>query len=217
MALPFKIGIIPVTAFQQNCSIVWDDTSKHATIIDPGGDAPRIIDAIDRLGLKPRRIVLTHGHLDHVGAAAELRTHYSRPGALVPVEGPDKRDDFLMQDVDERSQSMGLTGMHNVTPDRWLQEGESVDIAGYPFKVLHTPGHTPGHLCFVHPTFRFAFVGDVLFKNSIGRTDFLYGDHDQLIRSIREKLLPLGDDVSFICGHGPGSTIGDERRENPFL
>lgn len=217
MTLPFKIGIIPVTPFQQNCALVWDETSLSTTVIDPGGDAPRIMAAVTQLKLRPRNIVLTHGHLDHAGGAAELRDllqDNGHPG--VSIEGPDERDSFLLHELEAQGRQYGVA-MRDVTPDRWLNEGDTVAIAGHDFDVLHTPGHTPGHLSYVLPLARFAFVGDVLFRGSVGRTDFPYGDGDQLIASIRDKLLPLGDDVSFLCGHGPGSSFGTERRENPFL
>jgi glyoxylase-like metal-dependent hydrolase (beta-lactamase superfamily II) len=211
--------IVPVTPFQQNCAILWDDDSRRAAVVDPGGDVDRILAAIDRTGASVERIWLTHGHLDHAGGAAELQeTLRRRSGepASVPIEGPDRRDDFLLQELEAQGGSYGFA-LRNVAPDRWLREGDGVALGEHRFDVLHCPGHTPGHVVFVNRAARFALVGDVLFQGSVGRTDFLYGDHAALIRSITEKLLPLGDDLAFLCGHGPGSTIGAERQSNPFL
>jgi glyoxylase-like metal-dependent hydrolase (beta-lactamase superfamily II) len=187
-------------------------------VIDPGGEAPRIRDATAKLGVTVERILLTHGHLDHAGGAAELRELLGSEGAMIPIEGPDERDRFLLDGIERQAASVGIPGgMRNVLPDRWLAEGDTVTIADEAFDVLHCPGHTPGHVVFINRPMRLAVLGDVLFQGSIGRTDFPYGDHAALIRSIREKLLPLGDDVQFLCGHGPASTIGAERRSNPFL
>jgi hydroxyacylglutathione hydrolase len=205
-------AVIPVTPFQQNCTILWDDGSKQAVVVDPGGDVDRILAAIEQTGVTVERIWLTHGHLDHAGGADELREKLN----AVPIEGPDRRDEFLLQGLEQQGLAYGFA-MRNVAPDRWLREGDSMALGEHRFDVLHCPGHTPGHVVFVNPAARFALVGDVLFQGSIGRTDFPYGDHAALIRAITEKLLPLGDDFSFLCGHGPGSTIGAERRSNPFL
>ncbi len=207
-----QAAIIPVTPFQQNCVLLWDDASKQAWVIDPGGNVPRILEAIAKLGLKVERILLTHGHIDHAGGAAELREALG-----VPLEGPDERDAFLLDGLAEQGKAYGMAEARNVRPDRWLVEGDTVTLGTHRFDVLHCPGHTPGHLVFVNKASRFALVGDVLFRGSVGRTDFPYGDPDALLASIRNKLLPLGDDVSFICGHGPGSTIAVERRANPFV
>jgi len=207
-----QAAIIPVTPFQQNCVLLWDDASKQAWVIDPGGNVPRILEAIATLGLKVERILLTHGHIDHAGGAAALREALN-----VPLEGPDERDAFLLDGLAEQGKAYGMTEARNVRPDRWLVEGDTVTLGTHRFDVLHCPGHTPGHLVFVNKVSRFALVGDVLFRGSVGRTDFPYGDPDALLASIRGKLLPLGDDVSFICGHGPGSTIAVERRANPFV
>jgi glyoxylase-like metal-dependent hydrolase (beta-lactamase superfamily II) len=211
--------IVPVTPFQQNCAILWDDRGKQAVVVDPGGDVDRIIAAIDQSGAVVGRIWLTHGHLDHAGGAAELQTTLrQRAGDPdgVPIEGPDRRDEFLLQGLEAQGQAYGVA-LRNVAPDRWLAEGDSVAFGGHQFDVLHCPGHTPGHVVFVNRAARFALVGDVLFQGSVGRTDFPYGDHTALITAIKEKLLPLGDDFAFLCGHGPGSTIGVERRSNTFL
>jgi hydroxyacylglutathione hydrolase len=212
-------AVIPVTPFQQNCTILWDDGSKRAVVVDPGGDVDRILAAIDQAGVSVERIWLTHGHLDHAGGATELQdTLRERAGEPegVPIEGPDQRDEFLLQGLEAQGRSYGIA-LRNVTVDRWLHEGDSVAFGAHRFDVLHCPGHTPGHVVFVNHAARFALVGDVLFQGSIGRTDFPYGDHAALIRAIAEKLLPLGDDFTFLCGHGPSSTIGAERRGNPFL
>jgi hydroxyacylglutathione hydrolase len=205
-------AIIPVTAFQQNCAILWDDSTKQGVVVDPGGDVDRIIDAIKQCGATIERIWLTHGHLDHAGGAAELQEKLDG----IPIEGPDRRDEFLLQGLEDQGRAYGFA-MRNVTPTRWLAEGDSVTFGDHQFDVLHCPGHTPGHVVFINSTARFALLGDVLFQGSVGRTDFPYGDHAALISAIKEKLLPLGDDFQFLCGHGPGSTIGSERQHNPFL
>jgi len=207
-----QAAIIPVTQFQQNCALIWDQASKRALVVDPGGDVPRITEAIGKLGLAVERILLTHGHIDHAGAAAELREKLG-----VPLEGPDERDAFLLDGLTEQGRAYGIAEARNVRPDRWLNEGDTVALGEHRFGVLHCPGHTPGHVVFVNEAGRVALVGDVLFKGSVGRTDFPYGDPAALLASIRDKLMPLGDDVSFLCGHGPGSTIGAERRANPYV
>lgn len=213
-----KAAILPVTPFEQNCVLLWEETDKRAAVIDPGGDVERIRAAIDQLGLKVEKILLTHGHIDHAGGAAALKEGLeAASGAAVPIEGPDERDRFLLEGLERQGRAYGLTEARNVLPDRWLKEGDKVTVGGHEFAVLHCPGHTPGHVVFVSQSARFAVVGDVLFQGSIGRTDFPYGDHGALIRAIKEKLLPLGDDLAFICGHGPGSTLGVERRTNPFI
>jgi len=213
-----KAAIVTVTPFQQNCTLLWNEPDKQALVIDPGGEVPRILEAIRKLGLAPERILLTHGHIDHAGGAAELKESLkAEADAVIPIEGPDARDQFLLEGLEAQAGRFGMTGIRNVVPDRFLAEGDDVRLGRQSFAVLHCPGHTPGHLVFVNREKRFAQVGDVLFRGSIGRTDFPYGDHAALIRAIREKLLPLGDDFSFICGHGPGSTLGAERRTNPFL
>jgi hydroxyacylglutathione hydrolase len=212
-------AIVPVTPFQQNCAILWDDASKHAIVVDPGGEADRILAAIDEAGVTVERILLTHGHLDHAGGAADLADALrQRAGdaASVPIEGPDQRDAFLLAGIEQQARAYGF-GARNVTPDRWLREGDSVTLGAHRFDVLHCPGHTPGHIVFINQAARFALLGDVLFQGSVGRTDFPYGDHAALIDAIVTKLLPLGDDLQFLCGHGPGSSIGAERRGNPFL
>jgi glyoxylase-like metal-dependent hydrolase (beta-lactamase superfamily II) len=211
--MPIKAAIVPVTPFQQNCTLIWDEESKKGAVVDPGGDLDRIEAAIGKVGLTVEKILLTHGHIDHAGGAAEFKEGH---GGL-PIEGPHAADKFLLDGLAEQGTAFGLSGARNVTPDRWLAEGDTVAAAGATFSVLHCPGHSPGSVVLFNAPQRFALVGDVLFRGSIGRTDFPYGDHDALIDAIKTKLLPLGDDVVFICGHGPMSTLGDERKSNPFI
>jgi len=205
-------AIIPVTPFQQNCLLLWCENSRRAVVFDPGGDVPAILDAIKTTGVTVEQIWLTHGHIDHVGGAAELRDTLN-----VPIVGPHVDDKFLLDHVVESGASFGMTGVRNFTPDRWLNEGDKVALGDMTFEILHCPGHSPGSVVFFNHDMRFAHVGDVLFNGSVGRTDLPGGSHATLIQSITEKLLPLGDDVQFICGHGPGSTFGHERQTNPFL
>ncbi len=215
-----KAAIVPVTPFEQNCAILWDEDSRQGLVVDPGGEAERILDAIGRLGVAIERILLTHGHLDHAGGAADLQSllrERAGDSTTPPVEGPDARDAFLLDGIEAQARALGLEGLRGVKPDRWLVEGDRIHLGAHVFDVLHCPGHTPGHIAFVNHAARLAVLGDVLFQGSVGRTDFPYGDHAALIGSIRAKVLPLGDDVAFLCGHGPGSTIGAERLDNPFL
>jgi glyoxylase-like metal-dependent hydrolase (beta-lactamase superfamily II) len=212
-----KAAIVPVTPFQQNCLLLWDADTGRGSVFDPGGDAERIFAAVKESGFAVESILLTHGHLDHAGGAEALQQLLADAGQGVDIVGPDPRDRFLLDGIAAQAGKYGIDGMANCTPDRWLTEGEQVQAAGLTFDVLHCPGHTPGHIVFSAPDARLAVVGDVLFSGSVGRTDFPYGDHEGLLRSIAQKLFPLGDDVSFVCGHGPGSTIGRERRGNPFL
>jgi len=200
-------AVIPVTPFQQNCCVLWDDDSKQGVVVDPGGEVDRILAAVEQAGVSVARIWLTHGHLDHAGGADELRERLN--GA--PIEGPDERDSFLLQGLEDQARQFGFP-VRNVMPDRWLIDGDSVTFGDHRFEVLHCPGHTPGHVVFVNRAAHFALVGDVLFQGSVGRTDFPYGDHAVLIQAITEKLLPLGDDYSFVCGHGPGSTSAQSGR-----
>lgn len=205
--------IVPVTPFQQNCTIVFDKDTKKGVVVDPGGDVERIREAIRSAGLDIEAIWITHGHIDHAGGAAELRDALG-----VNVIGPHEDDRYLLDNLVLTGQKYGMTeGVRNLAPDQWLKEGDTVSFSGHSFQVFHCPGHAPGHVVYYNPDIRFALVGDVLFHGSVGRTDLPGGDHAALIRSIKEKLLPLGDDIGFICGHGPGSRFGEERRINPFL
>ncbi len=206
-----RAAIIPVTPFQQNCTLLWCEKTKKAAVVDPGGDVPHIRDAIAQTGVTVEKIILTHGHIDHAGGAAELREELG-----VPVEGPHEADRFLLDRLAEQGRSYGFEA-RPVTPDRWLNEGDTVTIGDLTLDVLHCPGHSPGSVVLVSATQRFALVGDVLFQGSVGRVDLPGGDGKALIASIKDKLLPLGDDIAFICGHGPTSTIGHERQTNPFL
>ena len=207
-----KAVIVPVTPFQQNCTLLWCEATKRAVVIDPGGDLPEVERAITRAGVSVDKIWLTHGHVDHVAGATDLKTNLK-----VSIEGPHKDDLFLLQHVAETGRSYGMWNASNVTPDRWLEEGDQVQIGELTFNALHGPGHSPGSIVYFNPVQRLAIVGDVLFAGSIGRTDLPGGDYQQLIESIKDKLLPLGDDVAIISGHGPTSTIGHERATNPFL
>ncbi|APH56747.1 Hydroxyacylglutathione hydrolase [Granulibacter bethesdensis] len=212
-----RLAVIPVTPFEQNCTLLWDEETNRGVVIDPGGDVASIMAAIDHHGVLVEGIWLTHGHLDHAGGVEELKTALQdRSGLAVPVSGPDRRDQFLMDSIARQSAAYGIPGMKNATSDRWLEEGDTLSIGRHMFQVLHCPGHTPGHIVLIHPA-HFAIVGDVLFQGSVGRTDFPYGNTDELLNSIHTKLLPLGDEVAFLCGHGPGSTFGAERKSNPFL
>lgn len=209
---PLKAAIVRVTPFEQNCTLIWDEASKIGAVVDPGGDLDRIFQGIDEAGIEIEKILLTHGHIDHAGSAAELRHELG-----VKIEGPHRNDAILLNNLEKQGELYGIPGVRNVKPDRWLDEGDSVTVAGHTFNIFHCPGHSPGSVVFFDPAQRFALVGDVLFRGSIGRTDFPYGDHDALISSIKTKLLPLGDDIAFICGHGPPGQFGQERLTNPFL
>ena len=207
-----KVMIAPVTPFQQNCSIVWDSDTMEGTAIDPGGDFELLKQTIDEQGIKVTKVMLTHGHVDHASAAGTMAEHYG-----VKIEGPHKDDLFLIERLPESGRKYNFPAYKPFVPDRWLENGDTVRLGNLTFDVVHCPGHTPGHVVFVNQAARFALVGDVLFQGSVGRTDFPYGDHAALISAITDKLLPLGDDFAFLCGHGPGSTIGAERASNPFL
>lgn len=207
-----KVLIISVTPFQQNCSLVFNEDIKRGAIVDPGGDMPTILKAIEQSDVTIEKILLTHGHIDHAGGAAELRDALG-----VKIEGPHKDDLFLLKDLPTSGAKFGMTDSRSVEPDRWLNDGDEVEVAGLKFSVLHAPGHSPGSVVFFNDANRFALMGDVLFQGSVGRTDFPYGSHDTLMKSIKEKVLPLGDDVAFLPGHGRASQIGIERKTNPFV
>lgn len=206
-------GIVPVTPFQQNCTILFDDQTRSGVVIDPGGDVPRILEVLRENSISIEAIWITHGHIDHVGGSMELKEKLG-----VEVVGPHEADRALMRNVEAQAVQYGLTGqVRNATPDRFVAEGETVSFGSHIFEIFHCPGHSPGHVIYFNREAKFAQVGDVLFRGSVGRTDLPGGSHEALIASIRDKLLPLGDDIAFICGHGPGSTFGKERQTNPFL
>ena len=207
-----KILIIPVTPFQQNCSLVIDEDTNLAAVVDPGGDLDQIEAAIAQSGAKVERILLTHGHIDHAGGAAELAEKLG-----VKVEGPHIGDKAILDDLPKRGAAFGIHGARAVTPDRWLKDGDEVEVGDLKFSVHEAPGHSPGSVIFFNAENKFALMGDVLFQNSVGRTDLPGGSYDTLIKSIKTKVLPLGDDVSFLPGHGAASRIGIERLNNPFL
>lgn len=208
-----RAGIIPVTPFQQNCTIMFDEDTKEGVVVDPGGDVEQIGAAIEGNDLRIVAIWLTHGHIDHAGGAMELKEALG-----VDIIGPHEGDRQMLLNLEKQAQMYGIgEGVRNCTPDRFLTEGENVSFGEHVFEVFHCPGHAPGHVVYFNRAARFAHVGDVLFSGSIGRTDLPGGDHAALIRSIKEKLFPLGDDIGFICGHGPGGRFGEERRSNPFL
>ncbi|MDO6964198.1 MBL fold metallo-hydrolase [Rhizobium alvei] len=207
-----QAGIIPVTPFQQNCTVLFDPDTMEGVIVDPGGDVETILQTIRENNIVLKEIWITHGHLDHAGGAMELKDALG-----LEIVGPHKADQPIMDQIEARSGAFGASGMRNCTPDKYLEDGDRVSFGEHVFEVYHTPGHSPGHVIFFNREQNFAHLGDVLFNGSIGRTDLPGGNHQQLLDSIRDKVFPLGDEVGFICGHGPGSRIGDERRTNPFL
>jgi len=209
--MPLKYKIVPVTPFEQNCSVLWCDETQRAAVVDPGGDIPRILAVVEKNGLVLEKILVTHGHIDHAGAVAELADRFS-----LPIEGPQREDQFWIDGMPQQSRMYGFPEVRAFTPDRWLEQGDKVSFGHVEMDVLYCPGHTPGHVVFFNSPAQLAIVGDVLFQGSIGRTDFPRGDFDTLIASIRDRLWPLGDDVAFIPGHGPMSTFGAERRSNPY-
>ena len=210
--MSLKVEIVQVTAFQQNCSVLWCTDTMIGAVVDPGGDVDDILKVINQHNIKVEQILLTHGHLDHAGGAAKLARELN-----IPVIGPQKDDDFWLQGIEEQSQTYGLPGGENCSPDQWLNDGEKVQVGNISLSVLHCPGHTPGHVVFYNKEANIAFVGDVLFKGSIGRTDFPKGDHATLIHSITSKLWPLGGQTQFISGHGDISDFATERATNPFV
>ncbi|KEG19258.1 MBL fold metallo-hydrolase [Bartonella bacilliformis] len=207
-----SLHIIPVTSFQQNCTLLFDNESKRGVLVDPGGDWLRIEEAIQEIGVIVEAIWITHGHIDHVGAAMQAKEALN-----VKIMGSHLDDKPVMDDVVEKAKRYSMDDVRLCIPDQWLKDGDSVDFSGHIFRVFHTPGHAPGHVIYFNEKERFALLGDVLFRGSVGRTDLILGSHEQLMHSIKKKVLPLGDDVNFICGHGPRSTIGYERQHNPFL
>lgn len=209
---PIKALVVPVTPLQQNCTIVWCTKTKKAAIIDPGGEVPRLRDILRDQGLTLEKIWITHGHLDHAGGAAVLQEETG-----VPIEGPHRDDQFWIDDIGKNAARWGMPEAKPFVPDRWLADGDRVTLGDTEFEVYHCPGHTPGHVIFFHREGRFAQVGDVLFRGSIGRTDFPKGNFNDLVASITGKLWPLGDDVTFVPGHEQISTFGHERRTNPFV
>jgi hydroxyacylglutathione hydrolase len=209
---PLRVAIIPVTPFQQNCSLMWCRDSLLGAVVDPGGDIDRLHQAIAANGVTLEKILITHAHLDHAGAAADLAAHYG-----VPIEGPHPDDQFWIDRIEESGRQYGMPWCKAFAPTRWLEDGDTVTVGDQSFEVFHCPGHTPGHVVFFHRGLQLAFVGDVLFRGSIGRTDFPRGNHQDLIDAITGKLWPLGNEVTFVPGHGPTSTFGQERQGNPFV
>lgn len=204
--------IIPVTPFQQNCSVIWCAETREGAVIDPGGDTGKIIAAVGDNGVQLTKILLTHAHIDHAGATAEIAKMFG-----LPIEGPHEGDRYWIDRLPEQARMFGLQAVPKFEPGRWLHQGDTVQVGPETLEVYHCPGHTPGHVIFFSRSGRMAFVGDVLFAGSVGRTDFPGGDYATLIRSIRDNLWPLGDDVTFVPGHGPTSTFGEERKTNPFV
>jgi len=206
--------IIPVTPFEQNCTLFWCTETKQAAVVDPGGDIEKIKAAIVKHGLTLEKVLITHAHIDHAGATHDLATPYD-----VLVEGPHKEDQFWIDMIEDQKQRFGgaFNYAKKFTSNRYLQQGDTVSFGNITLEVYFCPGHTPGHIVFFHRDSKLAQVGDVLFSGSIGRTDFPRGDHATLIHSIRDNLFSLGDDVRFIPGHGPMSTFGQERRTNPHV
>jgi glyoxylase-like metal-dependent hydrolase (beta-lactamase superfamily II) len=207
-----RYHILPVTPFQQNCTLLWCERTLRAVVVDPGGEVKRIVQEAQKRQLLLEKVLITHAHIDHAGGAHELAGELG-----IPIEGPQRGDQFWIDALPEQGRMFGLPPVPAFVPDRWLEDGDSVAFGDVELQVLHCPGHTPGHVVFYCAADRLALVGDVLFQGSIGRTDFPRGDHRTLIRSIRERLWPLGDEVAFIPGHGPMSTFGAERRDNPFV
>jgi glyoxylase-like metal-dependent hydrolase (beta-lactamase superfamily II) len=210
--MSLQVLIVPVTAFQQNCSVIWCTETLQGAVIDPGGDLEEILAGVQEQGVQLTKILLTHAHIDHAGATAELARRFR-----LPVEGPHEGDRYWIDQLPAQARSFGFAQAETFEPDRWLQQGDTVQVGHETLEVLHCPGHTPGHVVFFSRSAQVCFVGDVLFAGSIGRTDFPGGDHATLIDSITRRLWPLGNEVTFVPGHGPTSTFGNERRSNPFV
>lgn len=211
-ANPLIVRTVPVTSFAQNCTILVCRQTNKATIVDPGGDLDRINAVLTELNATPDQILLTHAHIDHAGGTAELARQHQ-----LPIIGPHQDDDFWIQSLPQQSAMFGFPSAESFTPTRWLNDGDTVNVGHVELLAIHCPGHTPGHIVFYQSELKLALVGDVIFNGSIGRTDFPRGNHQQLVDSIRQKLFTLGDDIEFICGHGPNSTFGHERHNNPFV
>ncbi|TJY62337.1 MBL fold metallo-hydrolase [Sinimarinibacterium sp. CAU 1509] len=207
-----KAEVIPVTPFEQNCTLIWDPQTLRGALVDAGGEVPRLLDAVRSRGVTLEKLLVTHGHLDHVGVVADLADQLQ-----LPIEGPHVDDRFWIELLPDAARQYGFPPSRSFEPTRWLQQGDQVTVGGLSLDVIHCPGHTPGHVVFYHAPSQLALVGDVLFQGSIGRTDFPRGNHGDLIRSIRERLFPLGDSISFVPGHGPVSTFGAERKSNPYV
>jgi len=207
-----KFQVIPVTPYQQNCTLLWCESTKKAAVVDPGGDLDRIEQAVAQHGVELEKILVTHAHLDHVGAVATMARKYN-----LPIEGPHKEDLFWIEMLPQQAQMMNFPAAEVFEPNRWLDGGDEITVGNETLEVRHCPGHTPGHVILFHRPSQLAIVGDVLFQGSIGRTDFPKGDHATLISSIQTQLWPLGDEVQFIPGHGPMSSFGQERQSNPFV
>ena len=210
--MTLKVLIVPVTPFEQNCSILICEETNRAAIVDPGGDIPKILDALNKSGATPEKILLTHGHIDHCAGAVALAKELN-----VEIEGPHKEEAFWLDQLPLQSQRFGFPKADAFVPNKWLDDEDVVSVGKVLLTVKHCPGHTPGHVVFYSPQDHLAIVGDVLFAGSIGRTDFPRGNHADLVAAIRDKLFPLGDDIAFVPGHGPMSTFGDERKNNPYV
>ncbi len=208
---PLRAAILPVTPLQQNCSLIWCTKTMRGAFVDPGGDLPKLRDAVARTGVTIEKIIVTHGHIDHCGSAGIFAQELG-----VPIEGPHEDDRFWIARLEDDGRNYGVTGKP-FEPDRWLVDGDTVTLGDLTLDVRHCPGHTPGHIVLHHPESKLAIVGDVIFAGSIGRTDFPRGNHQQLLDAIVQRLWPMGDDTSFIPGHGPMSTFGQERLTNPFV
>ena len=207
-----RFEIIPVTPFEQNCSLVWCEATGSAALVDPGGDVDLLLAEVEKAGVRLEKLLLTHAHVDHVGGTLAIARRLN-----LPILGPQEGDAFWLDALPDQARMYGFPPAEAFRPDHWLHDGDTVELGELRFQVIHCPGHTPGHVVFYEPESRHAFVGDVLFQGSIGRTDFPRGDHRALIHAIREKLFPLGDEVAFVPGHGPMSTFGRERRSNPYV